>query len=272
MSDEYIGAFAMRRMDDHLGKLPGKLIFAAVGGSHAYGFPSPTSDVDVRAVHMLPLPKLLGIETYSSTFMSNQATEDAPVVELDVKSTELLTACRRITHSDGELLEALYSPLATVKNHALYSELRFAAKPFIRSKHLARHYRGYAYGTWSSMEKQEPNWKSLCHAFRTVLTGLHALRAGEVELRLPVLAEMYAYPEILTVVGQKVGIHEAEALSAQTLASYRELFAKVFNELVAAIAVSCKEADSADIAAVEDVFWRYNVLQSIRVETSICNW
>jgi hypothetical protein len=272
MNGEYLGAFVMRRMDDHLDKLPGKPVFSAVNGSHAYGFSSPESDIDVRAVHMLPLSKLLGIEGYSGTFISKRATEDAPVVELDLQSTELLTACRRIVHADAVLLEALYSPLVTVKNRSLYTELRAVSVPFIRSKSLARHYRGYSYGVWQGMEAQNPTWKGLCHAFRTALTGLYALENSQMELRLPVLAEKYGYPENHHVIEQKVKNAENELITTVDFSGYRELFTKAFNQLVAAIATSCKEPDNADVIAVEDVSWRYNLLQNIEVSTSIRDW
>mgnify|MGYP003387331687 CR=1 FL=1 len=37
------------------------LVFATVSGAHLYGFPSPDSDYDLRGVHQLPLPVVLGL-------------------------------------------------------------------------------------------------------------------------------------------------------------------------------------------------------------------
>lgn len=46
---------------------PYPLLFATISGSHLYGFPSPDSDFDLRGVHVLPLEKVVGLETRDET-------------------------------------------------------------------------------------------------------------------------------------------------------------------------------------------------------------
>lgn len=41
--------------------IPYPLLLASVSGTHLYGFPSPDSDVDLRACHVLPIKAMLGL-------------------------------------------------------------------------------------------------------------------------------------------------------------------------------------------------------------------
>jgi len=41
---------------------PYPLLFAAISGAHLYGFPSPDSDFHLRAAHVLPVEKVVGLE------------------------------------------------------------------------------------------------------------------------------------------------------------------------------------------------------------------
>jgi len=39
------------------------LLFATISGAHLYGFPSPDSDFDLRGAHVLPLGRVIGLES-----------------------------------------------------------------------------------------------------------------------------------------------------------------------------------------------------------------
>ncbi len=54
---------------------PHPLLFATISGAHLYGFPSPDSDFDLRGAHILPLDKVVGLETRDETL------EDSCVIE-----------------------------------------------------------------------------------------------------------------------------------------------------------------------------------------------
>ena len=41
---------------------PYRVLFAAVVGSHLFGYASPESDYDIHGIHLLPLEKVVGIE------------------------------------------------------------------------------------------------------------------------------------------------------------------------------------------------------------------
>ncbi|MEG4286727.1 nucleotidyltransferase domain-containing protein [Microcoleus sp. A006_D1] len=60
---------------------PYPLLFATVSGSHLYGFPSPDSDFDLRGVHILPLPKVIGLISGDETIEVSEVRE---AIELDL--------------------------------------------------------------------------------------------------------------------------------------------------------------------------------------------
>ena len=61
--------------------LPYPLLFASVSGAHLYGFPSPDSDVDLRACHVLPVKAMLGLSPPKGTV---SRTWIADGVEIDL--------------------------------------------------------------------------------------------------------------------------------------------------------------------------------------------
>ena len=46
---------------------PYPLLFATISGAHLYGSPSPDSDYDLRAAHVLPLEKVIGLDVRHET-------------------------------------------------------------------------------------------------------------------------------------------------------------------------------------------------------------
>ncbi|HET9156075.1 MAG TPA: nucleotidyltransferase domain-containing protein, partial [Myxococcaceae bacterium] len=42
-------------------------LLVSLSGAHAYGFPSPDSDLDLKAVHVDPTERLLGFPTKTTT-------------------------------------------------------------------------------------------------------------------------------------------------------------------------------------------------------------
>ena len=66
---------------------PYPLLFATISGAHLYGFPSPDSDFDLRGAHVLPLPKVLGLEVRDETVEDSRVIEglEMDIVSHDVK-------------------------------------------------------------------------------------------------------------------------------------------------------------------------------------------
>ncbi|MGG8406024.1 nucleotidyltransferase domain-containing protein [Streptomyces sp. 12297] len=160
---------------------PDPLLFATVSGAHLYGFPSRDSDVDLRGVHLLPAPALLGLREPEES-RTRMWVRDG--VEMDLVTHDLRKFARLMLRRNGYVLEQLLSPLIvhTTDGHAELAALA----PDVLTGHHAHHYRGFAATQWRLFGKTG-ELKPLLYAFRALLTGIHLMRAGEVQAHLPTL-------------------------------------------------------------------------------------
>ncbi|MBT2444009.1 nucleotidyltransferase domain-containing protein [Streptomyces sp. ISL-36] len=175
---------------------PDPLIFATVSGAHLYGFPSHDSDVDLRGAHLLPVADLIGLREPEET---RSRMWDRDGVEMDLVTHDLRKFVRLMLRRNGYVLEQLLSPLVAHTSDA-HAEL-ISLVPHVLTTHHAHHYRGFAGTQWRLFEKTE-ELKPLLYTFRALLTGIHLMRAGEIQAHLPTLvaevAEAPAYvPELI---------------------------------------------------------------------------
>ncbi|RSN56814.1 MULTISPECIES: nucleotidyltransferase domain-containing protein [Actinomadura] len=152
--------------------------FLTISGSHIYGFASRDSDVDLRGVHLLPLDEVIGLYTGRQ-----QCTEqwEHGGVEADIVTYDLAKFCGMLLKPNGHALEQLASPLV-VETSPLHAELRGHLPGLLTSRH-AGHYLGFARSQWRMFENRD-ELKPLLYVFRTLLTGVHLMRAGELETDL----------------------------------------------------------------------------------------
>ncbi|WP_207945867.1 nucleotidyltransferase domain-containing protein [Actinomadura sp. 7K534] len=152
--------------------------FVTVSGAHLYGFPSDDSDIDLRGVHLLPLEEIVGLETGEETvtFMW-----DHEGVEADIVTHDLAKFCTLLLRRNGYVLEQVMSPLV-VATSELHRELK-ALVPGLLTSHHAHHYLGFARSQWKLFEKTN-ELKPLLYTFRVLLTGIHLMRAGEIQADL----------------------------------------------------------------------------------------
>ncbi|MGW2560301.1 nucleotidyltransferase domain-containing protein [Streptomyces sp. NPDC001514] len=160
---------------------PDPLLFATVSGAHLYGFPSQDSDVDLRGAHLLPVEQLVGLREPEET---RSRIWDRDGVEMDLVTHDLRKFARLMLRRNGYVLEQLLSPLVVHTTDA-HAELVSLA-PGVLTGHHAHHYRGFANTQWRLYEKTG-ELKPLLYAFRALLTGIHLMRAGEVQAHLPAL-------------------------------------------------------------------------------------
>ncbi|MGZ3098326.1 nucleotidyltransferase domain-containing protein [Streptomyces sp. H72] len=160
---------------------PFPVLFATVSGAHLYGFPSRDSDVDLRGVHLLPAADLVGLREPEETLPHMW---DRDGVEMDLVTHDLRKFARLMLRRNGYVLEQLLSPLVVHTTDA-HRELA-ALAPGVLTSHHAHHYRGFAGTQWRLFEKNG-ELKPLLYTFRVLLTGIHLMRAGEVQPHLPTL-------------------------------------------------------------------------------------
>jgi predicted nucleotidyltransferase len=176
-----------------------------LSGAHAYGFPSPDSDLDLKAIHVAPTADLLGFEVPASTADRAEVIEG---VEIDYTSNELAHALAGILGGNGNFLERVLGRMTAMAS-PLLEELRPLARKSL-SRRVHRHYRGFAMNQLRFLER-EPSVKKLLYVLRTTTTGIHVLATGELEADLTRLMVRYGLEDAQGLVerkraGERVGL------------------------------------------------------------------
>lgn len=193
-----------------------------LSGAHAYGFPSPDSDLDLKCVHVAPTGALVGLHVDVG---GAEAMTVVDGVELDYGSNEVGDVLRGVLAGNGNYLERLLGTLVVDGDLPALAALR----PLVRatlSRRCARHYRGFATSQLHAAEAA-PSAKKVLYVLRTALTGRHLLATGELETDLRALAPRYDLDVTALIARKQTG--ERVALSADELTGWRAA-------LVAAIA------------------------------------
>ena len=146
-----------------------------LSGAHAYGFPSPDSDLDLKCVHVAPTRDLVGLT----------AVEDPPDridivegVELDYGSNELTPVLRGAIKGNGNYLERILGELALGGDMKLLAEAREVVKPLL-SRRVAKHYGGFAASQLRAFD-DKPTAKRALYVLRTAATGRCLMARGEL--------------------------------------------------------------------------------------------
>ncbi|MBW3624255.1 MAG: nucleotidyltransferase domain-containing protein [Armatimonadetes bacterium] len=192
---------------------PYPLLFATVSGAHLYGFPSPDSDYDLRGVHLLPLPEIVGLEPGCLTVETSSVEEGR---EIDLVTHDAGKFFGLLLKKNGYVLEQLYSPLIV---HATpeHEELKEIARGCI-TRHHSHHYFGFAETQWKLFSKEEPpRVKPLLYLYRVLLTGIHLMQTGEVEANLVRLNEEFGLPYLTELIERKRAGTERSTLEAADL-------------------------------------------------------
>lgn len=168
-----------------------------LSGAHAYGFPSPDSDLDLKAIHIAKTDIFLGLAEPRLTFDRAEIIEE---VEIDYTSNELGMALAGILGGNGNYLERILgaTPLTTSK---LHDDLRPLVKKSL-SRRVHKHYRGFSFGQRRELEKK-PTVKKLLYVLRTAITGTHLLRTGELVTDLTTLLDDYGLADARELVAAK---------------------------------------------------------------------
>jgi len=217
-----------------------------LSGAHAYGFPSPDSDLDLKAIHMVPARDLLGFALPTLTFDRAEVIEG---VEIDYTSNEIGNALGGILLGNGNFIERVLG-----RTWFTSSPLKDELAPLVKatlSRRAHRHYRGFATSQVKELEKK-PTVKKLLYVLRTALTGTHLLRTGELEADLGKLVDEYGRADARELVlAKRAG--ERTAADPALLESWRPRLDAVLSGLDASYATSVlpEEPPSAAAAALE---------------------
>jgi hypothetical protein len=223
-------------------------LVVALSGAHAYGFPSPDSDLDLKSIHLEPASRLLSL---SWEHVPAERIEVIDGVEVDYSSNELRDVLRGILRGNGNYLERV---LGHLKLEAA-PELA-ALQPLVRatlSRRLHRHYQGFARGQLREWERTGfTSVKKLLYVLRTTLTGTHALLTGEVFTDLHRHLDLYGFSSAHELIEQKLRGESAE-LPVEMAEKWRKQIGRAFEVLDAALPKSIlpEEPRPRDEAALD---------------------
>jgi predicted nucleotidyltransferase len=190
-----------------LAEQPYPLLFVTISGAHLYGFPSLDSDYDLRGVHILPMNAIFGLEELQETIEDERIVDG---LELDVVSYDVKTFFQLLLKKSGNVLEGIVSPLV-LQTSPEHEELK-AILPMTLSPHHAHHYLGFSKRKWTDFLKEGRTAKALLYTYRTLLTGIHLMKTGEVEANLNHLNAIYKLPYVPDLVAAKLEGGEKGAL------------------------------------------------------------
>jgi hypothetical protein len=195
-----------------------------LSGAHAYGFPSPDSDLDLKAIHVAPTRALLGLSRVAPTHDRMQIVDG---VEIDYTSNELGHALDGILRGNGNFLERVLG-----RTMAATSPLLAELAPLVHaslSRRVAQHYRGFAHNQRQELAKT-PTVKKLLYVLRTALTGIHLLETGELVADVRDTAPAHGVVGVEALIARKRE-GERTALPATELDAWSNRLDAVFDAL-----------------------------------------
>ena len=222
---------------------------------HLYGFPSADSDFDLRGVHLLPLPQLLGLRVENET-VERSGIHDG--LEIDLVTHDAKKFFSLLLKKNGYVLEQLLSPLV-VYTTPQHEELKSLAPDCI-TRHHAHHYLGFAATQWKLFQKElPPHVKPLLYVYRVILTGIHLMRTGEVEANLRRLNETARLPYIADLIARKTGGAEHGRLESADLEFHQREYTRLIAELEAAFGETKLPEKPRATAVLNDLLVRLRI-------------
>jgi len=155
-----------------------------LSGAHAYGFPSPDSDLDLKCVHIAATRELVGLDQPNEP---EDRIEVRDGVELDYGSNELAPVLRGCLKGNGNFLERILGSLALGGDLALLATLRPLVQAVL-SRRAAKHYGGFA-ASQLRLFDEKPTAKRALYVLRTAATGRCVLATGVLETDVARLAD-----------------------------------------------------------------------------------
>jgi predicted nucleotidyltransferase len=198
-------------------------LVVALSGAHAYGFPSPDSDLDLKSIHVDPTARVLGLQSGTPHVDRMEVIEG---VEIDYTSNELKPVILGVLQGNGNYVERVLGPLLPFTSPEL-AELRVLVLRSL-SKRLFRHYLGFATSQLKAFQAENGgSAKKLLYVLRTALTGAHALRTGTIVTDLRELIDDHGLPEARALIAAKRAGEKAQLspeLSTRWLGEVNRVF------------------------------------------------
>ena len=225
-----------------------------LSGAHAYGFPSPDSDLDLKCVHIAPTRSLVGLSPPDDPPGRIDVVDG---VELDYGSNELGGVLRGILKGNGNYIERIFGQLVLGGDHVTLDSAREALAPVI-SRRVGKHYGGFATSQLRAFD-EKPTAKRALYVLRTAATGLHLLLTGKVVTDIAELGE-----HLPTEIGELVTIKqrgEKQPLESDHARAWRGRLAAAIDAIDAAWPRSVLPAEPPPDAILAVDEWLRDVRQ-----------
>ncbi len=221
-------------------------LVVSLSGAHAYGFPSPDSDLDLKSIHVEPTARLLGLAPGAPTADRLEVIEG---VEIDYTSNELKPVLLGVLQGNGNYLERIVGQLRVHAAPELASLAPLVARAI--SRRVYRHYLGFATSQLKAFEAEpEGSVKKLLYVLRTALTGAHALRTGRIVTDLRELLDDDGFGDARElIVAKRAG--EARKLSPEASARWGAEVKRAFAVLTSAHEGSTLPPEPEGVADLE---------------------
>lgn len=219
-------------------------VVVSLSGAHAYGFPSPDSDLDLKAIHLAPTRALLGLSAIAPTHDRAGFVEG---VEIDYTSNELAHAIAGMLRGNGNFLERVLGRTA-VRESAWLASLRPIVQRSL-SRRVLTHYRGFAANQRAELAKT-PTAKKLLYVLRTSLTGLHLLETGTLVVDLRDTAPAHGIPGTEALIERKKA-GERTALTSDEVSAWDRTLDDLFGRLEQARERSPLPEEPPNVAELE---------------------
>ena len=174
-------------------------LVVALSGAHAYGFPSPDSGLDLKAIHIALTRSLLGL---AEPIPTSDRAGFVEGIEIDYTSNELAGVLRGLLKGNGNYLERVLGKHLLLADKPVLEELA-ALMPGTLSKRFARHYQGFAMQQRSEFVKGPQTAKKVLYVLRTALTGAHLLRSAELRVDLTENLAQYGFDDARELIERK---------------------------------------------------------------------
>jgi len=187
-NDEAVGRESSRADSDFQHWQP-FIIYRCVVGSQAFGLSDDDSDVDRRGIYLPPA------ELHWSLYgVPEQIGPSRTGPEHDTAETywELQKFLVMALKANPNILECLHTPL--VEHATPLAQALVAHRKVFLSKLIYQTYNGYVMSQFKKLEQDlrpraeapcgEIKWKHAMHLMRLLLSGISALREGELRVRL----------------------------------------------------------------------------------------
>jgi uncharacterized protein len=146
-----------------------------LSGAHAYGFPSPDSDLDLKCVHIAKTADLLAMTPNDN---GREVTEIVDTVELDYSSHELGMVLRGVVTGNGNYIERILGDAMIATDGEFFDEVRRIVQALL-SRRVANHYAGFATSQLKLFDRKSTAKKAL-YVLRTAATGRALLTRGQL--------------------------------------------------------------------------------------------